>query len=115
MAALRSWAETRFRISPEHSWRTITPLTRAPIVAARRSLFLIGDAARVVEPFTGEGIYYALASGELAAEAIISQQNGRDKAEVAAAYAAAHARLYRGRPQGASRLSSQMAGATPEN
>ena len=97
MAALRSWAEARFGISPEHSWRTITPLTRAPIAAAQRSLFLVGDAARVVEPFTGEGIYYALASGELAADAIISQHNGRDEADVAAAYSAAHAKLYRGR------------------
>ena len=97
IAALRSWAETRFGLSREHSWRTITPLTRAPIAAAHRSLFLIGDAARVVEPFTGEGIYYALASGELAADAIISQHNGRDEAEVAAAYSAAHAKLYRGR------------------
>ena len=97
MPALRSWAEARFGISREHSWRTITPLTRAPIAAAHHSLFLAGDAARVVEPFTGEGIYYALASGELAADAIISQHNGRDAAEVAAAYAVAHARLYRGR------------------
>jgi flavin-dependent dehydrogenase len=97
MPALRAWAEARFEISPKHSWRTITPLTRAPIAAAQRSLFLVGDAARVVEPFTGEGIYYALASGELAAEAIVSQHNGRDEAEVAANYAAAHAALYRGR------------------
>ena len=97
MSAMRSWAETRFGISREHSWRTISPLTRAPIAVAHRSLFLVGDAARVVEPFTGEGIYYALASGELAAHAIISQHNGRDEAEVAAAYSTAHAKLYRGR------------------
>jgi flavin-dependent dehydrogenase len=97
MPALRAWAEARFAISPKHSWRTITPLTRAPISAAHHSLFLVGDAARVVEPFTGEGIYYALASGELAAEAIISQHNGRNEAEVAVNYAAAHAELYRGR------------------
>ena len=97
MPALRSWAEVRFGISPKHSWRTITPLARAPIAAAHRSLFLVGDAARVVEPFTGEGIYYALASGELAAGAIISQHNGRNEAEVAAAYSVAHAKLYRGR------------------
>src|SRR6267143_3937477 len=97
IAALRSWGEAHFGISPEHSWRTITPLTRAAIAAAHRSLFLIGDAARVVEPFTGEGIYYALASGELAAEAIISQCNGRDEREAAASYAVAHARLYHGR------------------
>jgi geranylgeranyl reductase family protein len=97
MEALRSWAEARFGISLKHSWRTITPLTRAPIAATHHSLFLVGDAARVVEPFTGEGIYYALASGELAAEAIISRHNGRDEAEVAADYSAAHAKLYRGR------------------
>ena len=97
MPALRAWAEARFEISPQHSWRTITPLMRAPIAPAQRSLFLVGDAARVVEPFTGEGIYYALASGELAAAAIVSRHNGRDEAEVAAHYAAAHAALYRGR------------------
>jgi geranylgeranyl reductase family protein len=97
MAALRAWAETRFVIPRDHSWRTITPLRRAPIAATHRSLFLVGDAARVVEPFTGEGIYYALASGELAANAIISQRNGRGAADVAAAYSAEHARLYRGR------------------
>jgi menaquinone-9 beta-reductase len=97
MQALRNWAETRFGISSEHSWRTITPLTRAPIAAAHRSLFLVGDAARVVEPFTGEGIYYALASGELAADAIIAQRGGRDEAKTAAVYSAAHANLYRGR------------------
>jgi menaquinone-9 beta-reductase len=97
MPAMRSWAETRFGIPREHSWRTITPLIRAPIAVAHHSLFLVGDAARVVEPFTGEGIYYALASGELAAAAIISQHKGRKRADVAAAYSAAHARLYRGR------------------
>jgi flavin-dependent dehydrogenase len=97
IAALRTWAEAKFGISPEHSWRTITPLTRAPIAAATPSLFLVGDAARVVEPFTGEGIYYALASGELAAGAIISRNDGRDEAEVAATYLAAHNALYRGR------------------
>jgi menaquinone-9 beta-reductase len=97
MAGLRSWAEAEFGISPQHSWRTITPLTRTPITAVHESLFLVGDAARVVEPFTGEGIYYALASGALAADAIISQHQGRDKAEVACAYSAAHTNLYRGR------------------
>jgi len=97
MAALRSWAEARFGVPSNHGWRTITPLRRAPIVAGHSSLFLVGDAARVVEPFTGEGIYYALASGELAAKAIISLHNGQDQTAVAADYSAAHARLYRGR------------------
>jgi geranylgeranyl reductase family protein len=98
MPALRKWAEARFNISPDHSWRTITPLTRAPIAAGQPGLFLIGDAARVVEPFTGEGIYYALASAELAAKAIILCQGREgDVSDVSAAYSAAHAQLYRGR------------------
>jgi menaquinone-9 beta-reductase len=97
MASLRKWAEARFAISPEHSWRTITPLTRAPIRAGQARLLLVGDAARVVEPFTGEGIYYALASAELAAKAIILERGGGDAHDVATAYSAAHAQLYRGR------------------
>jgi len=97
MPALREWAEERFKISPGHAWRTITPLTREPIPAGHGSLFLVGDAARVVEPFTGEGIYYALASGDLAAKAIVLQQSGGSAEDVAGAYSAAHAELYRGR------------------
>ncbi|MGZ5553265.1 MAG: NAD(P)/FAD-dependent oxidoreductase [Chthoniobacterales bacterium] len=88
MPALRAWAEMIFGISPNHTWRTITPLRRAAISPAHPKLFLIGDAARVVEPFTGEGIFYALRSGELAADAIISNRDD---------YALAHEKLYRGR------------------
>ncbi len=87
MAALRRWAEERFGLTAEHPWRTITPLRRAPIAPGGRRLFFAGDAARVVEPFTGEGIFYALRTGELAAMCLV---DGRD-------YAAAHAELYRGR------------------
>jgi menaquinone-9 beta-reductase len=97
IASLRAWAEERFAISPDHPWRTITPLTREPISAAQPSLFFVGDTARVVEPFTGEGIYYALASGELAAKAIALQHEGGDAGDVAVAYSASHAQLYRGR------------------
>jgi flavin-dependent dehydrogenase len=37
----------------------------------------VGDAAGLVDPITGEGIYYALRSAELAAEALLA---GRPKA-----------------------------------
>jgi len=97
IASLRAWAEKRFGISPNHSWRTITPLMRESISPAQPSLFFVGDSARVVEPFTGEGIYYALASGELAAKAIALQREGGNAGDVAIAYSAAHAQLYRGR------------------
>jgi geranylgeranyl reductase family protein len=97
ISSLRAWAEGRFQIPLDHSWRTITPLTREPISPSQPGLFLVGDAARVVEPFTGEGIYYALASGELAAKAITLQRNGGSAEDVAVAYSSAHAQLYRGR------------------
>ena len=79
MNALKTWATKRLGVSPTHVWRTITPLTRAALPPAHENLFLIGDAARVVEPFTGEGIYYAMRSGELAAHAIVKIIRGEDR------------------------------------
>lgn len=97
IASLRAWAERQFNLPANQSWRTITPLTRAPITARRENLFLIGDAARVVEPFTGEGIYYALKSGELAANAIAKIIRGEDRQSAAKAFARSHRAMYRGR------------------
>lgn len=97
LASIKRWAEREFELAPEHPWRTITPLTRAPLAVAQCGLFLIGDAARVVEPFTGEGIYYALRSGELAAEAIARTWRGGDETAAAREFVAQHAAMYRGR------------------
>ncbi len=36
----------------------------------------VGDAAGLVDPITGEGLYYALRSGDLAAESIIAEKHG---------------------------------------
>ena len=36
-----------------------------------RGLLLVGDAGGSVNPFNGEGIAYAMESGELAAEAVV--------------------------------------------
>src|SRR5229473_1327564 len=97
ISALRRWAEQRFGLQQDHPWRTITPLTRAALAPACDKLFLVGDAARVVEPFTGEGIYYALRSGELAAQAIAKIIRGQDRQEALREFARAHAAMYRGR------------------
>lgn len=94
---LRSWAEREFKLPTTQVWRTITPLRRAAVAPAGRRLFLVGDAARVVEPFTGEGIYYALHSGELAATAAVSLLQTGDDVAGARSYANAHEQLYRGR------------------
>ncbi len=97
ISSLRLWAEKNFGIAPQHPWRTITPLTRAAISPAHENLFLIGDAARVVEPFTGEGIFYALRGGELAANAIAQIIHGRDRQPTLREFERAHAAMYRGR------------------
>jgi len=97
ISRLRKWAERHFEITPDQPWRTITPLTRSPVPCARENLLFIGDAARVVEPFTGEGIYYALRSGELAADAITKISRGKDRQSALREFTRACAQMYRGR------------------
>src|SRR5438270_3283661 len=96
ISSLRTWAEKSFDLAADQQWRTITPLTRDPIPAAHENLFFIGDAARVVEPFTGEGIFYALRSGELAAKAIVKILGGEDRQSVVRQFVRAHRAMYRG-------------------
>jgi geranylgeranyl reductase family protein len=45
-------------------------------------ILLAGDSAGLVDPFTGEGIYYAMRSGQIAAQAILNH----DPADVAKIY-----------------------------
>lgn len=100
LPALRAWAAAEFQLADDHAWRSITPLSRAAIKPAHSALALLlaGDTARVVEPFTGEGIYYALQSGRLAALAICDSMQTDDKVLPAfARYAREHAALYRDR------------------
>ena len=97
ISRLRRWAERHFEITPDQPWRTITPLTRSPVPCARENLLFIGDAARVVEPFTGEGIYYALRSGGLAADAITKIVRGNDRQSALREFTRACAQMYRGR------------------
>ncbi len=51
-----------------HALPLYSPLVRRPF--CRRNILLAGDAASFVDPVTGEGIYWALKSGEEAARAI---------------------------------------------
>ena len=93
---MKVWAAEAFPLAPAQEWRTIAPLSRGPAPCSPGDgLLLVGDAARVVEPFTGEGIYYALASGELAAASIVRNQ-GRKGSDFAD-YRRAHEKLYAGR------------------
>jgi flavin-dependent dehydrogenase len=89
MERLKGAVGVRFGIQKTQEWRAIAPVQRAPVGPLRDGVLYVGDAARVVEPFTGEGIYYALHSGRMAAEHIIVGTVER--------YPAAHAALYRRR------------------
>ena len=62
-----------------------------------RAVVLAGDAAGTVAPASGEGIYYAMASGRLAAVAVdrfLASGDARDLASVRHAFMAAHGRVF---------------------
>ena len=57
----QSGADSMF--DEEVAWRGTPPLTTRPIPVGTERVFLVGDAAGYVEPFTGEGIRWALECG----------------------------------------------------
>jgi flavin-dependent dehydrogenase len=73
---------------PLEPWQSTHPLRRPMNVPARNGVFLVGDALRVMEPFTGQGILFALRTAEIVAESIDSHtQPERDYiADVTALY-----------------------------
>jgi menaquinone-9 beta-reductase len=81
----------------KHEWLRMNPITRAPAKPGSGRVWLLGDAARVVEPFTGEGIVFALSTGILAAESALEALPYDMVAPALATYARAHRQLYRQR------------------
>jgi menaquinone-9 beta-reductase len=78
----------------QQDWLRMNPITRAPARTGTGRVWLIGDAARVVEPFTGEGIAFALATGLLAAEAALTGLARNNLAAALATYSRSHRQLY---------------------
>lgn len=100
LEGVRRWAEERFSLDPGRTaWHSIAPLQRKPIrPVPLPNLLLVGDAARVVEPFTGEGIYYGLQSGTLAGRAIAAAVHSPESAgPVLTRFARDHRNAYRRR------------------
>lgn len=63
--AIRTLTEAALPVPPRldrAAWRGTPPLTRQPRRVAGHRLFALGDAAGYVEPFTGEGMAWAMSS-----------------------------------------------------
>jgi flavin-dependent dehydrogenase len=91
-----------------HFYSHVLPSPQVETLRARkvvgRNWALVGDAAAWVDPLTGEGLYYALCSGDLLAQALIAEDPASYPARVRATFSVelefatrVARRLYRGR------------------
>ena len=56
--------------------QTTSPITPRPARRGTERVMLAGDAERIVEPFTGEGIYLALKEGMATGEELLARLDG---------------------------------------
>ncbi|MFM9059875.1 MAG: FAD-dependent monooxygenase [Planctomycetaceae bacterium] len=77
-------------------WQGTTPLSCRTTPPAGRRVFFVGDAAGYIEPFTGEGMAWAIASGAAVAT-VAHQAVRRYSADLPRRWVAERARLLRGR------------------
>jgi flavin-dependent dehydrogenase len=85
--------ETGIRVA-RGDWKAIAPITRAAGAMSAHHLLVAGDALRVVEPFTGEGIYFAVRTGMAAAATVVSHELSGDWDAAAKEYARAVRAIY---------------------
>lgn len=83
-------------VEPEHGWRGTPLLTRHPSSLARERLFRVGDAAGYVEPFTGEGMAWAMAGARMLIP-LLSEGLGRWRPSLARRWDRLHGRRIRRR------------------
>ena len=79
---------------PDQEWLRMSPITRSPARTGRNRIWLVGDSAHVMEPFTGEGMSFALATGLLAAESASPALATDQIAPALADYSRKHRSLY---------------------
>lgn len=73
------------------------PLTPLPLWDNQRDVVLAGDASGVVAPASGEGIYYAMAGGRFAADAVeeaLATGDGRRLAQARRRFMKAHGQVF---------------------
>ena len=87
-------------------WKGTPPLTRRPAAVAGDRWFAVGDAAGYVEPFTGEGMAWAVASAAAVAPVALKAIVGWND-DLAREWRRTHARLIGGR-QGICRVVARV-------
>jgi flavin-dependent dehydrogenase len=87
-------------------WHGTVPLTRRTRPVARGRVFLIGDAAGYVEPFTGEGMAWGLATGLQVVPWVQRGVKGWSE-DVAAGWVREHRKIVR-RPQTVCRVLTRL-------
>ena len=80
---------------PSVGWKGTLALTRAPAVRGAERVFPVGDAAGYVEPFTGEGIAWAIAGARALVPLVAKAARSWDPA-LLAAWDRAHAQSMAG-------------------
>ena len=88
---LATGMESVMQAVPHATFRATPPLTHqsSRVAGGNERIFRVGDAAGYVEPFTGEGMGWALACGRILAESLLGHS-----ATAAANYRLAHSRLF---------------------
>ena len=107
-AAERTLHEAGLPLPELHAadWKGTPPLTRRPTSVAGPGWFAVGDAAGYVEPFTGEGMAWAIA-GAVALAPIAARAVERWDDSLAAEWVAVHRSIV-GRRQAVCRLTARV-------
>jgi flavin-dependent dehydrogenase len=96
--------------------RALGPLAHRVEPPRVGGVLLAGDAAGFYDPFTGEGVFTALRSAELAAETIVrALRSGDTSARALGAYAEARRQAFRGKERVTRALQVVIAHRRPAN
>jgi flavin-dependent dehydrogenase len=75
-------------------WHSAGPLRFGPGQVSKGNLIAVGDAAGMIDPFTGTGMQVALRSGELLAESVLAHGDGAAQESLLDRYRARYSREF---------------------